>query len=52
MVKPRKCCNETSVSIKFGEFLDYVIICQLLKKKSAVWSWLELVSVLYIHLDV
>jgi len=30
--------NETSVSIKSGEFLDWLSDCQLLKEESAPWS--------------
>jgi len=37
------CCehgDEPSVSIKCGEFLDWLSDCQLLKKDSGSWSWL------------
>jgi hypothetical protein len=33
-----ECGNEPSGSIKYGEFLDYLKTCWLLKKDSAVWS--------------
>ena len=33
-----ECCNEPSVSIKCGEFLDYLRTGQLLKKDSVLWS--------------
>jgi hypothetical protein len=33
-----ECGNETPGSIKFGEFLDQLRNCQLLKKASAPWS--------------
>jgi hypothetical protein len=32
--------NEPSGSIRFGEFLDYLIDCKLLEKDSVPWSWL------------
>jgi hypothetical protein len=33
-----ECGNESSVSIKCGEFLDYLRTGELLKKDSAAWS--------------
>ena len=33
-----ECGNEPSGSIKYMEFLDQLINCQLLKKDSASWS--------------
>jgi hypothetical protein len=33
-----KCAHEPSCFIKCGEFFDYLRICQLLKKDSALWS--------------
>jgi len=36
------CGNEPSVSIKFGEFLDWLGNCQILKEDCAAWSYLVL----------
>ena len=38
MVGARECVNETSGSVKCGEFLDWMRTCQLLNRDSAPWG--------------